>query len=137
METLTSSTSPISKPARWIGYGLSILAILFMLFDGILKFVPAAYTSSFESLGLSLSLATFVGILEIVCLIISIIPRTSLIGTVLLTGYLGGAVALQVRATAPLFNIIFPLILGALFWGGLYLRNRQLRALFSLKSQSK
>src|SRR5690242_16879090 len=127
MESLTSSTPLISKPVRWIGYGLSALAVLFMLFDGVIKFVPAAYTSSFESLGLSLGLAAFVGILEIVCLIIYAIPRTSFAGAVLLTGYLGGAVALQVRVAAPPFNTIFPLILGVLLWGGLFLRDARLR----------
>src|SRR5689334_16016397 len=86
MESLTSSTPLISKPARWIGYVLSVLAVLFMLFDGVIKFVPVAYTSSFESLGLSLDLAAFVGILEMVCLIIYTIPRTSFVGAVLLTG---------------------------------------------------
>lgn len=69
-----------------------------------------------------------------VCLIIYAIPRTSFFGAVLLTGYLSGAVVLQVRVAAPLFNMIFPLILGVLLWGGLFLRDTRLRALFSLKS---
>lgn len=132
MESLTSST-PISKPALWVGYVLSVLGVLFLLFDGVVKFVPVAYTSSFESLGFPLGLAIFVGILDMVCLIIYAIPRTSFFGAVLLTGYLGGAVVLQVRVAAPLFNMIFPLILGVLLWGGLFLRDTRLRALFSLK----
>ena len=133
MESLTSSPL-ISKPALWIGYVLSTLAILFMLFDGVVKFVPAAFTPAFESLGYPLGLATFVGILEMVCLIIYAIPRTSFFGAVLLTGYLGGAVVLQMRVAAPVFNAIFPIILGVLLWGGLFLRDTRLRALFSLKS---
>ena len=132
MESLTSST-PFSKPALWVGYVLSVLGVLFMLFDSVVKFVPVAYTSSFESLGFPLGLAAFVGILEMVCLIIYAIPRTSFFGVVLLTGYLGGAVVLQVRVAAPLFNMIFPLILCVLLWGGLFLRDTRLRALFSLK----
>ena len=132
MESLTSST-PISKPALWVGYVLSVLAVLFMLFDSVVKFVPVAYTPSFESLGLPLGLATFVGILEMVCLIIYAIPRTSFFGAVLLTGYLGGAMVLQVRVAAPPFNMIFPLLLGVLLWGGLFLRDTRLRTLFSLK----
>jgi hypothetical protein len=132
MESTTSS-AVISKPARWVGYVLSALAVLFMLFDGVVKFVPVAYTQSFEGLGFPLDLATFVGILEIVCLIIYAIPRTSFLGAILLTGYLGGAVVLQVRVGAPAFNIIFPLLLGLLLWGGLLLRDARLRALFFQK----
>ena len=128
-----SLSARVSKSALWIGYVLSALAVLFLLFDGVIKFVPAAYTSSFETLGLSLGLATFVGILEIVCVLLYVIPRTSFFGVILLTGYLGGAVVLQVRVAAPPFNIIFPILLGILLWGGLFLRNLRVRTLFSLR----
>ncbi len=79
-------------------------------------------------LGYPASLVLVIGVIEILCLAVYVIPRTALLGAVLLTGYLGGAVASQVRAGVGLFPIVFPLIMGALIWGGLLLRDDRLRA---------
>ena len=74
-----------------------------------------------------------IGLIELACLAIYAIPRTAVLGAILLTGYLGGAIATQVRAESTLFSIIFPAIIGALIWGGLFLRDARLRALILLQ----
>ena len=87
---------------------------------------------SFTQLGYPVSLSRGIGVLELVCLIIYVIPRSSLVGAVLLTGYLGGAVATHVRVGSPLFtHVLFPVYVAALLWGGLYLRDERVRALIS------
>ena len=86
---------------------------------------------AFKQLGYPVEIAVPLGIIELVCLIIYVIPRTSILGAVLLTGYLGGAVATQVRVSAPLFSTeLFPIYIGVLLWGGLYLRDERVRTLF-------
>src|SRR5581483_3905108 len=115
----------------WIGCILTTLPVLFLLFDGvthIMQITPVV--ESFNQLGYPASLALGIGILELVCLVIYVIPSTSIIGAVLLTGYLGGAVASHLRLGDPLFsNVLFPVYIGALLWIGLYLRDNRLRAL--------
>ena len=114
---------------------MSALAVLFLLFDSvihILKIEPVV--ESFTQLGYPVSLAVGLGILELVCLILYVLPRTSVLGAILLTGYLGGAVAVQVRVGAPFFShALFPVYLGVLLWGGLFLRDDRLRALIPLR----
>lgn len=85
-------------------------------------------------LGYGAGLTLGIGILELACLAVYLLPRTAPLGALLLTGYLGGAVATQVRVGSPLFSVVFPLLLGALLWGGLTLRERRVRALLSLIS---
>jgi hypothetical protein len=84
-------------------------------------------------LGFPIGLAPGVGILLLACLAIYLLPRTSVLGAILLTGYLGGAIALQLRVGAAPFSLIFPIIIGALLWGGLYLRTPLLRTLVPLR----
>jgi hypothetical protein len=85
---------------------------------------------SFNQLGYPVDLAVTLGIIELICLITYVIPRTSVLGAILLTGYLGGAVAIQLRIGAPLFSTaLFPIYIGILVWEGLYLRDDRLRAL--------
>jgi hypothetical protein len=84
-------------------------------------------------LGYPESLVIGIGVIELICLACYIIPRTSVLGAILMTGYLGGAVATNLRAGTPVFNIVFPLIIGALLWGGIYLRDQPLRALVPLR----
>ena len=120
---------------RWAGRILSALAILFVIFDGVIKVMQMAPAmEATAQLGYPESLVFGIGILELACLVIYVIPRTSILGAILLTGYLGGAVATHVRAGSGLFPLIFPVIIGLLFWGGLYLRDNQLRALIPLRS---
>ena len=85
-------------------------------------------------LGYPESLVFGIGIIELVCLVVYVMPRTSVLGAILLTGYLGGTVATNVRAGSELFSVFFPTIIGVLIWGGLFLRDRRLRALIPLRS---
>ena len=121
------------KWATWIGYGLSGLVIAFMLFDGGIKLVPldVVITATAE-LGYpaSAELARGLGILGLVCTALYAHPRTSVLGAILLTGYLGGTVATHLRADSPVFShMLFGVYLGIMLWGGLYLRDDRLRAL--------
>jgi len=114
---------------RWTGRIISGLAVLFLLFDGVIKLINIQpVVDSSIQLGLPVDLAPRVGILLLVCLAVYLIPQTAVLGAILLTGYLGGAVATRARSPAELFSLVFPLIIGALLWGGLYLRSHQLRA---------
>lgn len=121
---------PVSKLV-WLGRIISGLMILFMLFDGGIKLlkVPAAVEGT-ARLGYPTSLVQPIGILALVCSLLYAIPRTSVLGAILLTGYLGGATATQVRVQDPWF--LFPVVLGMLIWAGLYFRDQRLRALLRL-----
>jgi hypothetical protein len=113
-------TAPIPKGRLWAGRFLSGLAVLFLLFDSVIKLmVIPPVVDSFTQLGYPVSAARGIGLLELVCLIIYVISRTSILGAILLTGYLGGAVATHVRVGSPLFtHILFPIYVAALLWGG-------------------
>jgi hypothetical protein len=131
MQTAVQSGS-LSKKALWGGRIISGLVTAFLLFDaGIHLLKPAPVVEAFAKMHLPLSLAVGLGIVELVCLVLYVIPRTSILGAVLLTGYLGGAVAIQVTTSNSLFGeILFPVYVGVLVWGGIYLRDERLRALF-------
>src|ERR1700733_385789 len=121
----------------WAGRVLSVLAILFLLFDAAAHLiVPAQVVDAFTRLGFPINLSTVLGIIELVCLIVYAIPRTSILGAILLTGYLGGAVATHLRVRDPLFDMLFPIIIGVLVWAGVYLRDQRLRALIPLTEKS-
>ena len=126
-------TQPVSKPARYAGRLLSGVVILFMLFDGAVKLVPwPIVTETMDKMGYGSSetLARSLGIISIVCTLLYSFPPTSFVGAILLTGYLGGAVASHVRIGSPLFtHILFGVYLGIMLWGGLWLRDRTLRAM--------
>ena len=118
---------PVSKKALWIGYVMSALPVLLFLFSGVMKLLrPPDVLKGFTHLGFPETLALGLGILEIACTIVYVVPRTAVLGAILLTGYLGGATATHVRIGDPFFA---PLVVGALVWGGLYLRDTRLRAL--------
>jgi hypothetical protein len=126
-------TAPVSKPARWLGRILSGLVILFLLFDGAIKLVPwPVVTETMDRMGYGSSetLARSLGVITLVCTILYAVPPTSILGAILLTGYLGGAMASHVRIGSPLFShILFGFYLGLMVWAGLWLRNRSLRDL--------
>jgi hypothetical protein len=126
-----------SKKSVWVGRVLSGLVVLFLIPDGIIKFTkPAPVVEAFTHVGWPLSLANTIGALLLVCTAIYALPRTAFLGAILLTGYLGGAVATHLRAGDPLFShVLFPTYLGALLWLGLYLRDSRLRALVPLRSE--
>ena len=137
MSTIAAET-PVSKPARLLGRVLSGLVILFMLFDGAIKLVPwPVVTETMDRIGYgsSESLARSLGFITVACTVLYAIPPTSIVGAILLTGYLGGAMASHVRIGSPLFShLLFSFYLGVMVWGGLWLRDRKLRALMPLRS---
>ena len=132
---LTPAASvPLSNTVRWAGRALSAIPVAFLVFDAIIKLMniqPVVESSLL--LGLPVDLAPGVGILLLACLAIYLLPSTSILGAILLTGYLGGAIALQLRVGAAPFSLIFPIIVGALLWGGLYLRLPILRTIVPLR----
>lgn len=131
-------TQPTSKIARWAGYIITTLVVLFLLFDCTIKLLnlPVAVDGTVV-LGYPASVVVPLGILQLICLIIYLIPQTSVLGAILITGYLGGAIATHVRLENPLFShILFPVYVGLMIWGGLYLRNQRLRALIPLNQSN-
>ncbi len=124
-----------AKLSQRTGWVLSGLAIAFLSFDGAIKLVPiAAVLESLAELGYPLSAARGIGMLELACLALYAFPRSAVLGAILLTGFLGGAIASHVRIESPLFShTLFSTYLGVFVWGGLYLREERLRALVPLR----
>jgi hypothetical protein len=131
-----TQTASVSKKRLWVGRMMSAVVVLFLVFDAVLKFIkPAPVVEAFAHLGLPLGLAAGLGIVLLASTVLYAIPRTSVLGAILLTGYLGGAVASHLRVGDPLFShILFPTYLGVLLWLGLYLRDDRLRVLIPLRS---
>jgi len=128
-----SQVAPGSKKMLWAGRILSALCVLLMLFSGVMKLIkPAPLVEGFARFGYPERLIPVIGILELGCTIVYLIPRTSVLGAILMAGYLGGATAANVRIGDPLFFV--PAILGMLVWGGLFLRDERLRALLPLRT---
>jgi hypothetical protein len=124
-----------SKGWLWTGRAFSTVAALFFVFDGVAKlFKPAPVIKATVGLGFPPSEIVGIGITALICTALYVIPRTSTLGAVLLTGYLGGAIASKVRIHAPLFDICFAITFAALIWGGLWLRSPRVRALLPLQS---
>jgi len=128
------STNTTSKPMMWTGRVLSALVTLFMVFDfGIKLLQMAPAVESTVQLGYAANLVRTIGIIEMICFALYLIPPTSVFGATLMTGYLGGAIATHVRAGSDTFSIIFPLIIAAMLWGALYIRNPRLRAMIPVQ----
>ncbi len=126
-----TQTAPVSKTMLWTGRIISALPVLMLLMSGIMKFVkPEPVVQGFKDLGWDESKALALGIVELSCTVIYLIPRTSVLGAILLTGYLGGAIATHVRIGD---QFIGPLVFGVLVWLGLFLRDARLRALIPLR----
>jgi len=120
----------VAKKWLWAGRILSFLPALFLLFDGVMKLIkPAFVVEATVRLGYSERVIFGLGVVLVACTLIYLIPRTAILGAILLTGYLGGAVATHVRAEQGWFEILFPVVIGILLWGGLVLRDDRLRAL--------
>ena len=130
-----SQTASVAKSRLWTSRILSGIAVLFMLFDSTIHLmVISPVVDALNELGYPVSLAIALGIIELVCVVIHLVSRTSVLGAILLTGYLGGAVAANLRIGTPLFsNMLFPVYVGVLVWGGLYLRDARLRELFPIR----
>lgn len=123
----------VSKKALWTGYVVSALPVLLLLFSAVMKLIkPAALVEGFAQLGLREDLALGLGILELACTALYVIPKTSVLGAILLTGYLGGATVTHLRVGDPYF---MPVVVGIVLWGGLFLRDPRLRALIPLRSR--
>ena len=126
----TGSTIPASRLQLLAGRALSGFVALFLLFDGVVKLVPPqAVIDISRQLGYSSDTIFGIGLLLIACLVVYLIPQTATLGALLLTAYLGGAVATHVRVGSPLFSILFPTVVAAMIWGGLLLRKPSLRVL--------
>ena len=130
-----TQTAAASNKRLWAGRIMSGLPVLFLLIDGVMKLVkPAPVVEGTVRLGYSEGVLLGLGIVLLASTILYLISRTCILGAILLTGYLGGAVATHVRVGDPLFSVLFPVLVGALIWGGLYLRDERLRALIPLRS---
>lgn len=127
------SAQPTSFPKKsiWAGRILSGFVTAFLIFDAVIHLLkPPAVVQAFAQLHLPLSLAVELGIIELVLIVLYVIPRTAIVGAVFLTGYLGGAVAIQLTTANSLFGeILFPVYTAMVLWGGLYLRDERVRAL--------
>ncbi|MET0595194.1 MAG: DoxX family protein [Polyangiaceae bacterium] len=129
------SSRSVSKAALWGGRVASALAVLFLAFDATLKLTqnPMALQGTVE-LGYPVGVIFGLGVVEAACLALYLMPRTAVLGAVLWTGYLGGAIATHVRLDNPLFtHVLFPTYVALLLWGGLWLRDPRIRALFPLR----
>lgn len=130
---------PISKKTLWVGRALSILAVLFLLFDGIIKFfmdkLPPEALEAGAALQWPIEKMPLVGTIVLICTLLYIVPRTSVLGAILLTGYLGGAIASHVRVGNPLFtHTLMPIYVAVVIWLGLYLRDIRARSIISKPS---
>lgn len=130
----TTHTAPISKTRLWTARVMIGLVVLFMLFDSAIHLINAEFVQAgFVELGYPASISVTLGIIELAAAILLVIPRTSLLGAIILTGYFGGAIATHVRIENPLFShVLFPVYLALLLWGSLALRDSRYRQLVPL-----
>lgn len=128
-----SQTASVTPAALWTGRGLSALIVLFMIFDGVIKLPPLdVVIRTMVQLGWPADpdASRMLGIIGLVSTTLYAVPRTSVLGAILLTAYLGGAIATHIRIGSPLFShALFGVYLGFILWGGLFLRNPRVRAL--------
>ncbi|WP_441706349.1 DoxX family protein [Hyphomicrobium sp. 2TAF46] len=141
MSTPKSAGSAADHPSStanrslWIGRGMKALVVLFLCFDAVIKimFVPDMPEAS-AGIGWDAAKAPLLGVILLASTLLYAVPRTSVLGAILLTGYLGGAVATHMRVDSPLFtHVLFGIYLGLFMWGGLWLRDPRLRSLFPLR----
>jgi hypothetical protein len=136
IQPMPSTESSISNQRLWAGRIMSGLPALFLLMDGSMKlYKPRVVVEATVQMGYPESAIVGLGAALLLSTLLYLLPRTAILGAILLTGYLGGAVASQVRVSAVLFNIIFPVLIGTLLWGGIWLRDRRLQALIPLRAQ--
>lgn len=138
IETLSTATAeaiPSSKKSLWAGRVVSTLPVLFLLMDGVMKlFKPEIVVKTTVELGYQESVIIPLGIVLIISTVLYAVPGTAILGAILLTGYLGGAVATHVRVGGDLFPILFPVIVGSLLWLGVYLRDEKVRSLIPIRN---
>jgi DoxX-like family len=131
MTSRTPDTSKIANKSIVVSYVLTALVSLFLAFDTVIKLLMLApAVQGTTALGYPAGTVLWIGVIELVCLGLYLVPRTSVLGALLLTGYLGGAIATHVRVGSPLLShTLFPIYVALLIWGGLYLRETRLREL--------
>lgn len=131
----TTGLPAVGKTQARIGWALSILTILFMLFDAAGKLALESHViDATTKIGYPVSAIRPIGVIALLCTILYAVPRTAVLGAVLLTGFYGGAVASKIRIEDPLFSsTLFAVYFGLIAWGGLYLRDERLRALFPFR----
>jgi hypothetical protein len=130
----TSTSITPSPKTLWAGRSISGVAVLFLLLDTLAHLaVPPPVADAFREIGFPLGLSVSLGVLEAILIVIYVLPPTAILGSILLTGYLGGAVAIHLRVEHPVFQMLFPVIVGVLIWGGVFVREAQLRALIPLR----
>lgn len=131
--TVDTQTTP-SKAGLYTGYTLSVLAILFLVMDACMKFTTNIHVVEAQTqLGFPMQMTPGIGVLALACIVLYAVPITSLLGALLLTGYLGGAIALHLRVDNPLFtHTLFPIYIALFVWGGVWLRDRGLREVFPI-----
>ncbi len=131
---LTMQTVPAVRWRTWTAAGLKVLVVAFLLFDSITKLLRAPQVvEGTKQLGFPVETIVPIGVALLAITILYVIPRTAVLGTVLLTGYLGGAVASMVRIAAPTFNLAFPILFAVLAWGATYLLDERVRALLPVR----
>jgi DoxX-like family len=129
-ESPSKSDPVVSKKLIWAGRIVSGLAVLFFVVDGVMKLLkPVAVVEATRQLGFPESDIVGIGVLLLTCTLLYVFPRTSVLGAIALTGYMGGAVASQVRVRAGWFNVAFAVMFGVLVWAGLWLRDIRVRSL--------
>jgi hypothetical protein len=134
---MDSTQTASSKKRLWASWIMGGLPALFLLLDASMKFVkPAAVVEGSLKVGFPESALVGIGIALFLSTLLYLVPRTAVLGAILLTGYLGGAVATNVRVVGPVFNIAFPIIFATLLWGGLWLRDRRLHDLLPIRHGS-
>jgi len=132
----STQAAPTSKAMLWTGRVISGLVVVFMLFDSTLHILkPPQVVEAFARIGFPERLSVCIAVAALVSALLYAIPRTSVLGAILLTGYLGGAVAIHARAGSSLFGeTLFPVYFGVLVWAGLFFRDARLRALIPLRN---
>lgn len=131
----TTSSNQTSKLQRWTSYVLSALPVLFMTMSSAMKLVhPPMIVEGFAKNGMTVTDVTVLGVIELLCVVVYLIPRTAVLGAVLVTGYLGGAIMVHVRAHET--ALVTPLILGMCAWGGLFMRDPRIRELLPLRRKA-
>lgn len=132
---MTDAVQGSDKRMKWAGYALTGLVTLFLVMDTTMKLLQLdVVKTTMMELGWPADMALPLGVIMTVCTVLYVVPQTAVLGAVLLTAYLGGAVATHVRIGSPLFShVLFGVYIGVMMWGGVWLREPRLRALFPLR----
>lgn len=135
MSTLESTgTARVSRAAFWTGWIISALPVLALVMSASMKLAKVqAAVAGFQKYGYPEHVIVVLGVIELFCAVVYLIPPTAILGAILATGYFGGAIATHVRVGEPAF--VTPLVLGVLLWLGLFLREPRLRALVPLRTR--